>query len=182
MTPSCVVLIPVKSFSLAKGRLRQHLGEEAATALARSLATAVVRAAHPRSVVVVTNDHDVSEWAVSLGARVVLQHAEGLNAGVHEAYQSVSSGTDHVIIAHGDLADPQGLGSFAIDDGITLFSDHHGTGTNVLALPSGLDFAFHYGPDSLRRHVAEAERLQLKFSVVSDSPWAFDIDEVEDLR
>ena len=164
MTPSCVVIIPVKSFSLAKGRLRQHLGEEAATALARSLATAVVTAAHPRSVVVVTNDHDVSEWAVSLGARVVLQHAEGLNAGVHEAYQTVSSGTD------------------AIDDGITLFSDHHGTGTNVLALPSGLDFVFHYGPDSLRRHVAEAERLQLKFSVVSDSPWAFDIDEVEDLR
>jgi len=66
-------------------------------------------------------------------------------------------------------------------DGVTIVTDHHGTGTNVLTLPTGLDFHFSYGADSASAHHREAERLGCRVALVTDSPWRFDVDEPEDL-
>jgi 2-phospho-L-lactate guanylyltransferase len=64
---------------------------------------------------------------------------------------------------------------------VTIVTDHHGTGTNVLALPTGLDFHFSYGANSASLHRREAERLGCPVTTVSDSPWRFDVDEPDDL-
>jgi 2-phospho-L-lactate guanylyltransferase len=181
MTPEWVVIVPLKSFTTAKGRLRSHLGSEAATSLARSLAGGVVAAARPRRIIVVTDDTEVVDWAQHFGVETLRQSSPGLNAAVQEAYRSLDGRNIRAVITHGDLAQPQGLGNFTADEGITLYSDHHREGTNVLVLPSGLDFTFQYGPNSLQRHREEAVRLHQKCTVVTDSPWSHDIDEVTDL-
>ena len=181
MTPEWMVIIPLKSFTVAKGRLRTHLGSEAATALAQTLAAGVVSAARPRHTLVVTDDDAVADWANALGVEIFRPSAPGLNVAVQEAYESLKGREIQAVITHGDLAQPHGLGSFVADDGITLYSDHHGVGTNVLVLPSGLDFTFRYGPHSLQLHREEASRLHLPCTIVKDSPWAYDIDEVSDL-
>jgi 2-phospho-L-lactate guanylyltransferase len=83
---------------------------------------------------------------------------------------------------HGDLRSPEGLGSFNPVEGITIVTDHHGRGTNVLALPTGLDFHFAYGSDSAQLHVLEAQRLGIDVTLIKDSPWRFDVDEPSDLN
>jgi len=61
--------------------------------------------------------------------------------------------------------------------GITIVTDHHGLGTNVMALPTGLDFHFAYGGHSASLHQREAERVGVELTVVTNSPWRFDVDE-----
>ncbi len=124
----------------------------------------------------------VTSFAADLGAEVLESSATGLNEAVQLAYERLAERFERVVIAHGDLRHPDGLGGYRPESGVTVFSDHHGTGTNVLALPTGLDFHFQYGPDSAALHVREAERLRLPWRLVADSPWRFDVDEPADLR
>jgi 2-phospho-L-lactate guanylyltransferase (CobY/MobA/RfbA family) len=86
-----------------------------------------------------------------------------------------------LIIAHGDLRFPGGLGAVDVESGITLYGDHRGEGTNVMVLPTNLDFRFAYGPNSLARHIEEAQRLRIATRVELESPWRFDVDEPDDL-
>ena len=50
--------------------------------------------------------------------------------------------------------------------------DHHDDGNPVLALPSGADFTFAYGPGSCARHVAEAGRLRSRSGSCATARWA----------
>lgn len=171
----------MKRFDVAKERLRLG-GVVDVTSLARSLAASVLQASAPRPVVVVSESDDVSEFAQERGAEVLRLRSAGLNAAMRAAYETLAVRFDFLILAHGDLRFPEGLGTFNFEPGITIVTDHHGEGTNVLALPAGLDFHFAYGPGSRRRHAQEAQRLGLEFRVIADSPWRFDVDEAGDLH
>ncbi len=175
------VVVPLKDFEVAKGRLRQGEGLNAAE-IAEKLARGVIASSAPRHVIVLSEDPRVSAFALSLGAEVRETRATGLNPAVQDAYRALHDRFERLIVAHGDLSRPAGLGTFETLPGITLFADRHGKGTNVLVLPTGLDFHFAYGPQSLRRHVGEAERLKVAYRVVLDSPWRFDVDEPSDLQ
>ena len=102
-------------------------------------------------------------------------------AEVSEAYASASHEYDVIVIAHADLATPASLSELPISEGITLVTDRHGTGTNVLVLPAGLPFTFRYGPNSAALHEAEASRLSISFQRIENSPWSHDVDEPTDL-
>ena len=174
------VVIPLKRFDRAKSRLRlQH--DLDVTALVEQLARGVILNCHPRPVVIVSEDEDLAPFATALGAELLLSSATSLNEALQTAYESLSDRFDQLIIAHGDLRFPQGLGDFHFDPGVTLFADHHGEGTNVMVIPVNLDFHFAYGPGSLRRHAAEARRLAVAHRVDLTSPWRFDVDEADDL-
>ncbi len=175
-----VVLVPLKRFDLAKVRLRQS-GSVDATTIAHDLALAVIEACRPRRVVVVGESSQLSEFAAEQGVAYFESAAADLNGAVQRAYDHLVSASQRVFVVHGDLRDPEGLGTFNPDDGVTVVTDHHGTGTTVLVLPGGLDFRFHYGPDSAQLHQGEAHRLGVTLRVIEDSPWAWDIDEVDDL-
>jgi len=175
------VVVPLKRFELAKGRLRKGGGLNTA-AIAEELARGVIASGAPRHVIVLSEDPGVSAFARALGAEVRETRAAGLNEAVQSAYQALHDRFERIIVAHGDLSHPEGLGVFDALSGITLFADRHGEGTNVLVLPTGLDFHFAYGPESLRRHVAESERLKVACRVILDSPWRFDVDEPSDLE
>ena len=176
-----VVVVPIKHFDVAKERLRLSKVPDV-TLLARELATGVLRASTPRPTIVVSESDDVTCFAEELGAEVLRSSVTGLNESVQWSYEVLAPRFGQLIIAHGDLRFPEGLGSFTPKPGITLVADHHGRGTNVLVIPTGLDFHFAYGPGSLERHVREAERLNIDFHVIRDSPWRFDVDEASDLE
>ncbi|MHB8380544.1 MAG: hypothetical protein ACYDB2_11665 [Acidimicrobiales bacterium] len=174
------VVVPLKRFDRAKERLRSDPALDVST-IVEDLARHVLASSRPRTVVVVTEDPDVSRFAVSEGAEVWSSAASNLNEAVQGAYEGLVERFDQLIVAHGDLRYPAGLGTFDTLPGITFFADHHGTGTNAMVLPTGLDFHFAYGADSLRRHVEEAERLNAVYRVITTSPWRYDVDEPRDL-
>lgn len=175
------VVVPLKRFDLAKNRLRQG-GEANVTALAHQLATTVVQHCAPHHVIVVSESHEVSTFARALGVEVIESDARNLNDAVQRAYVVLTNRYEQLMIVHGDLKYPAGLGEFQPGEGVTIVTDHHQRGTNVLALPTGVDFRFSYGPDSRSRHESEASRLGLTCHVVTQSPWAFDVDDPRDLK
>ena len=176
-----VALVPLKKFSNAKSRLRDTLDEGEVETLALALARGVLEALRPKPTIVVCDDPGVSDFASGLGVEVVFTNAHTLNGAVSDAYSQLGN-YEQVIVVHGDLQAPDGLGLFQPPPGITIVTDHHQKGTNVLALPTGLDFNFSYGPRSAQLHQEEAERLGLPYLVITNSPWRFDLDEPSDLR
>jgi len=176
-----IALIPLKSFATAKQRLRAHLSDAATAQLVEELALGVLAACRPLTTWIVTDDADIEEFAALHGLAAFRPSRQGLNEGVREAYRTASEQFGHAVVIHADLAHPENLGLFEYGNNITLFPDHLGLGSNVLALPTGLDFKFQYGPDSASCHISESRRLGFEPHVIRDSLWRFDVDSPEDL-
>lgn len=176
------VLVPVKAFRSAKGRLGGALDDDSRAALARSLATAVVEACAGLAVYVVCEDDDVEAWAASLGATALRAPLPGLNEVVrHGVAELTRRGHDRVLVTHADLSDPSGLPTLLTHDGVVLVPDRRLDGTNALVVPTTGRFAFRYGPGSFARHLSEAERFGLPIHVVRNAGLALDVDEPDDL-
>jgi 2-phospho-L-lactate guanylyltransferase len=180
--PSTAVVIPVKSFDLAKGRLAEVLDPERRAELARSMATGVVQAAAPLPVFVVCGSDPVAAWAAGAGAEVIRYDRPGLNLSVaHAARVLTGRGFRRLIVAHGDLPLARSLSWVAEFDGVTIVPDRRGGGTNVMAIPLGVGFDFHYGEGSAALHRTEAERRGLRHRTVPDDELGWDVDTPDDL-
>lgn len=177
------MLIPIKSFRRAKLRLAPTLGREQREELARRMAARVVTAARPLPVAVVCDDDDVASWAHARGADVVWAPGLGLNGAVqHGVSRLGETGALEVIVAHGDLPLADDLSRLAGFPGLTLVPDRRDDGTNVLVVPTGIDFTFSYGAASFARHRDEADRLVLPYRVLRDPRLAWDVDVPADLE
>ena len=77
-------------------------------------------------------------------------------AGGTGAAEVATAGFDLAIVAHGDLPLAEDLTVAAGFDGVTLVPDRHDDGTNVLAVPTGAGFVFHYGPGSFGLHLVSS--------------------------
>jgi 2-phospho-L-lactate guanylyltransferase len=182
MPVATAVLVPVKAFHKAKGRLAGALGEPERAELSRRMATTVVRAAAPLPVFVVCDDDDVASWARSEGATVLWRPGHGLNGAVTDGVAELARlDVETVIVAHGDLPHARTLLVVADFDGVTLVPDRRDDGTNVVAVPTGAGFRFSYGPGSFARHRAEADRLGLASRIVREPRLAWDVDSPDDL-
>lgn len=177
---SLAIVVPLRDFSLAKVRLRTH-GLDNVTTLARTLATSVLAACSPRTTYVVTESDDVARFARELGIAVLRSPESSLNGAVSHAYASLATTYEQLMVVHGDLKYPAGLGEFEPTSGVTIVTDDRADGTNVLVVPTGHNFHFRYGPTSKAHHVSEATRLGLAVNLVENSPWRFDVDEPSDL-
>jgi len=184
---AAAVVIPVKGFAAAKGRLATALDPAERAALARSMAEGVVRAATPLPVTVVCDDPAVAAWARALGVTVEWTPGLGLDGAVEAGVAAVeAAGATRVVVAHADLPLARGLATLAQPGereptSITLVPDRHGDGTNVVVLPAGCGFRFAYGPGSFARHRAEAARLGIAVHVVHDPRLGWDVDLPADL-
>lgn len=156
------LVIPVKGGAGAKSRLQPPQGVSRA-ALAEAMAQDSVAAAAQRmpsgQVFVVAGDGRVARWARGLGAVVVLDPGEGLNAAVAAGVSAATQPVAHVPVAvllgdvpalrPADLA--AGLGAAAAYD-LAFVPDAEGTGTVLLTARGPRALNPRFGTDSARRH------------------------------
>lgn len=177
-----VVLIPVKAFGLAKGRLSDALTEAERARLAQQMATHLVQAQENTIVAICCDDEGVSDWATSVGATTIWCPGTDLNGAVQHGLDQVrSAGYRSVAIAHSDLPLATSLHHLLDWAGVTIVPDRHRTGSNVMAIPASIDFRFSYGTNSFHRHVAEAVRHRKGLRIVHDPDLAWDVDSPDDL-
>lgn len=176
------VLVPVKAFARAKARLAPALDPTERSALARTMATRVIRALGDRPVWVVCDDAEVAAWARSQGASVSWQPGRGLNGAVTGATRErFDDGARRVTVVHSDLPLLAVLPPMGTEpDSLVLVPDRHGLGSNVVSTPTPR-FRFFYGTASLQRHLDEGRRLGLPIRVLRDVPLSWDVDEPADL-
>lgn len=175
--------MPVKAFVVAKLRLAPALGPVPREALARAMATTVLRAAGNLPVAVVCDDETVAAWASEHGARVVWAPGRGLDGAVGDGVAALAAdGARQVIVAHADLPLATDLAWVARFPGVTLVPDHRDDGTNVACVPATGDFPFAYGPGSFARHGAAALRLGHALRVVREPRLGRDVDLPADLE
>jgi 2-phospho-L-lactate guanylyltransferase len=176
------VLVPVKAFGEAKGRLAPALPPDRRAELSRQMAAAVVAAAGPLPVAVVCDDREVAAWARRHGALVVWEPGRGLNGAVEAGVDRLREvGVQRCVVAHADLPRAAGLAALARGEGISLVPDRLRDGTNVISVATTAGFRFSYGPGSFARHLAEARRLGVAVTIVEDPLLAFDVDWPADL-
>lgn len=181
MVPTTVI-IPVKDFTRAKVRLAPQLAPAERADLARRMATVVVGAAAPLPVCVVCDSDDVATWARDVGARVIWTPGLGLNGAVLAGVETLErEGVETAVVAHSDLPLAVDLAWVAATPGVTIVPDRHGSGTNVMAVPTDVGFRFAYGTDSFVAHRAETTRLGLQLRIVHDTRLGWDVDVPTDL-
>ena len=177
------VVVPIKSFELAKGRLAEVMTAQARAALAKRCAEAVLRAASPLAVFVVCDDEQVASWAHSNGATVVAAVRPGLNeAAAAGRAAALAAGCERVLVVHSDLPMPEPLAPLADEPGdVVIVPDRHRDGTNALLVPASGEFAFRYGRGSFAAHQAEAAARGWAVTVASRPDLALDLDTPDDL-
>lgn len=177
------VLIPVKAFHAAKGRLKGWLPDPDRARLARFMAERVVAAAQPLPTFVACDDDDVAAWAEALGAQVLWGPGLGLNGAIDQGIDTIAGkGADHVVVSHGDLPLAHDLAGIARSGHVVLVPDGRRDGTNVLSRPCRLELPAAYGAGSFGTHLAAALATGAPVTVRIDARLSIDIDTIDDCR
>jgi len=175
------VLVPVKRFTAAKGRLAGVLSDNDRARLAEWLATRVLDVVSELPTFVACDDEQVARWAESRGAQVLWTSELGLNGAVDDGVEQITAmDFDHVVVSHADLGRPDSLVSVARSGYITLVPDQWRDGTNVMAFPTMSPLSASYGGGSFARHLEQAEALG-SVEVRDDPHLSLDIDTADDL-
>lgn len=198
-TDAVWAIVPVKTLLLSKGRLAHLLSpQERALLVSRLLQHVLITATAAPEIdqtLVISSDPDVWAVAADYGARVVREEPPPeLNTAVASALVvAAENGVDGVMVLPVDLpfvtpADialmvDAGLDAPASpDQGVMAIApDKDGCGTNALFLRPPFAFDFHFGPQSLQRHIAEAVERQVAVRLVYTPGLQFDLDTDEDL-
>lgn len=176
------VVIPIKSFTLAKGRLADTLSPDERASLARRCASTVVDAAVDMEVYVVCSDPEVAAWARAAGCTVVDCPTPGLDNAVHAGRsRAVTDGAEHIVVAHSDLPLARDLSVVVRRGIVTVTPDRHRDGTNVLSFPAASPMRTAYGPGSFDNHLRIARSLGLVVDVIEDASLELDLDTADDL-
>lgn len=175
------VLVPIKAFRDAKGRLADAYLPDQRARMARAMAARVLSAAEPMPVFVACDDDTVADWSAARGAEVLWTPGLGLNGAIEHGVELIAGkGFDHVIVSHGDLPLATHFGHLCEPGTVTLVPDHRFDGTNVQGRPTGR-FTARYGAGSFRAHLRDALAGPHRVRVVVDRHLAIDVDTVDDL-
>jgi 2-phospho-L-lactate guanylyltransferase len=188
-----LAILPIKSFEEGKRRLRHHLSPGERQALAEAMFADVLialrRAAAVAGIIVVSADHAAQQIAAGYGARVVEDRDRGHNpAATLGLNAAIRAGADRALLVPGDCPalDPSELNALisrpAARRSVLIVPDRHGTGTNALLLTPPDALTPSFGPDSRKRHHAEATAANLEAEVVEVSSLALDVDTPDDLE
>jgi 2-phospho-L-lactate guanylyltransferase len=193
-TLPATAILPVKRFDRAKQRLGPQLGPGARAALASAMLSDVLaeldRSASLKAVMLVSGEPAVQ--ALAVGARVAVipditekGQSPAALAGLARASEL---GYDRALLIPGDCplidaGELDGLiatcGADRID--VAIVPDRHRRGTNALLFDPAAEFEPQFGPDSLGRHIEQAVRRGLRYSVEPLPSLALDVDTSEDL-
>lgn len=188
----CCALVAVKRRALGKTRLASQLGATERLALVRSMLANVLEALQGspgvQRLMLVSPERDLVPEHVPLYP----DSGRGLNAALEQAQSVIlANGASELLVLPGDLpglraADIDALITAGRASGCALAPDRTGFGTNALywsaEATGGARFHFQFGAGSLRRHIAEAQRLGVEAALVRRSALALDIDTPADLE
>ena len=186
-------ILPVKSFDQAKQRLRLGLPPSDRRALVEAMFSdalvALGRVRELERIVVVSGDRVAQRIAGGYGATVLEDDERGHNSAAALGVATVLEyGVERVLLVPGDcpmlapadinalLAHPAGERS------VLVVPDRHGTGTNALLLTPPDVLAPSFGPDSRRRHLADASVAGVAAEAVELDSLALDVDTADDLE
>ncbi|MEA2517824.1 MAG: 2-phospho-L-lactate/phosphoenolpyruvate guanylyltransferase [Actinomycetota bacterium] len=182
-------LLPVKQLSRAKQRLLPHVTDEQRHEIARALlddALDLCASATRFEWWVVSDDAEVRQIATDRGFNPVEDPGEGLNRALEVGIDTIKgAGGDSVTIIPidvplawtGDLQDLQDTS--ATSDVVVVPSRDGGTNGLYLSPPDAMKPMF--GEFSFKAHIAEAEHLGLRCSMLTLPRLELDIDTIEDV-
>lgn len=191
MSELIVGVVPIRSFHEGKTRLSSILtGDQRATLLRKTANRVVCTLAASQivdTVLVVSPEREVLEWARGMGKRVVplTQSPDhpGLNGAIDTARTwALERDADALLSLFADLPLLSTLDIRALvreRAPVVLGADRRSEGTNAMLLRlagSGEAFQFAFGTNSLERHVAEAVRLGMTSEIVTAPGVGFDLD------
>jgi len=186
-----VGVVPIRSFREGKTRLASILtGDQRATLLRKTASRVVCTLAASQivdTVLVVSGERDVLEWARGMGKRVLPLQQPADHAGLNGALDSartwaVERDADALLSLFADLPLLSTLDVRALareQAPVVLGADRRGEGTNAMLLRlagPGEEFRFAFGTNSLERHHAEAARLGVPSEIVMAAGIGFDLD------
>lgn len=187
-----IAILPIKSFSQAKQRLRVELSDADRRALVDAMFSDVLvalrRVPELEGIIVVSGDRVAQRIAQGYGATVVEDAERGHNAAAGEGIRTaLEDGIERALLVPGDcpLLDPKELEELlahpAGERSALIVPDRHGTGTNALLLTPPDVLAPSFGPDSRRRHMADAGMAGVAAEVIEVPCLAMDVDTPDDL-
>ena len=140
---AAILVIPLRSLTAGKNRLRDCLSGRERSLLIRTMANVVAKAAGNLEVLVMHDDPAVVDWAGELGARSFRPKEAGLNPGLEQVRDILrSEGAARMIVAHADLPFAHDFSSFVSLPGIVIAPDVSRNGTNVFSLPCHASLPF----------------------------------------
>jgi len=186
-------ILPVKSFDQAKQRLRLGLPPSDRRALVEAMFSdalvALGRVRELERIVVVSGDRVAQRIAGGYGATVVEDDERGHNSAAALGVAAVlEDGIERALLVPGDcpMLTPADINALlahpAGERSVLVVPDRHGTGTNALLLTPPDVLAPSFGPDSRRRHLADASAAGIAADVVELDSLALDIDTSDDLE
>jgi 2-phospho-L-lactate/phosphoenolpyruvate guanylyltransferase len=189
---SAIAILPIKTFSAAKQRLRVDFSAEDRRALVEAMfydvLVALRRVRRLDGIVIVSGDHKAQQIAGGYGATVVEDDERGHNAAATRGVDTaLEAGAERVLLVPGDCpaVDPRELEGLlthpAAERSVLVVPDRHGTGTNALLLKPPDVLAPTFGPDSRRRHLGHASAAGVAAEVVELPSLALDVDTPDDL-
>jgi 2-phospho-L-lactate guanylyltransferase len=176
-------VVPIKGLSTAKTRLAEALSADLRTRLVTWLILRTVGSLGGRGFAVIADDPDLAALLDKVCFPYVVQRGGGLNEACSVALQKARSyGARFMAVVPVDLKAPERACRLRIGHGVTIVPDLRYRGTNLIVIPTGLDWAFRFGPDSLLLHASEALSVGAGLELVSDPLLQTDLDTGEDLR
>jgi 2-phospho-L-lactate/phosphoenolpyruvate guanylyltransferase len=183
----CCALVAIKRRAACKGRLADALAPPQRLALVRAMLAHVLEALAGaqtvRQIVVVSPERD----DVPAHIPVLADRGAGLNVALAEARAALLEfGARAVLVLPADLprVTPAEIDRCvrAGRRGFALAPDAGGSGTNALFLRGDVPFDFHFGADSKRLHLREAQRRGLTPRVFRSAGLRMDVDAPADLE
>jgi 2-phospho-L-lactate guanylyltransferase len=186
-------ILPIKTFSEAKQRLRDELdGDDRRVLVEAMFSDALValgRVPSLERILVVTRDRTAEQIAYAYGAAVVEDDERGHNtAAMRGIAAALESGIERALLVPGDcpLLSPDDINALldrpAANPSALIVPDRHGTGTNALLLAPPDSLTPSFGPDSRRRHTDDARTAGVNAEVVELETLALDVDTPDDLE
>jgi 2-phospho-L-lactate guanylyltransferase len=185
-------ILPIKSFDQAKQRLRHELAAHDRRALVEAMfADALVALGRVQSlerIVVVSGDRVAQRIAGGYGATVIEDDERGHNTAARRGIEAaLQDGIERALLVPGDCPTLSASDLIALlthpagERSALIVPDRHGTGTNALLLTPPDVLAPSFGPDSRRRHLADASAAGVPAEVVELESLGLDVDTPEDL-